>query len=71
MESDASFEARVLEATGLALGDIPRAEANDVLGGHIFVCRGNTYVVAVGYPDGQDEDGAHFWGPSAFRRVDL
>jgi hypothetical protein len=71
MESDASFEARVLEATGLALGDIPRGEANDLLGGCIFARREGTYVLAVGYPDGEDEDGAPVWGPSAFRRVDL
>ena len=71
METLQSFESRVLARTGLALGDIPRGEANDILGGHIFARRGDTYVLAVGYPDREDEDGCPVWGPSAFRRVDL
>lgn len=69
MERADHFEARVLARTGLALGDIPVAKVEELHGGHLFASRGSVLVFAVGYPDGEDEDGNPVWGPSAFRRT--
>lgn len=69
MESDAEFEARVLERTGHRLADMPRLPAEHVLGGHIMCRRGSVYVVTVGYPDYEEEDGTPIY--SSFGVVDL
>lgn len=67
MESE--FEARVLERTGHRLADMPRLPAKYVLGGHIMCRRGNMFVVTVGYPDYEEEDGTPIY--SEFGIVDL
>lgn len=71
MESMISFDARVLEATGLRLADIPAGEPADLLGGSILCRRGDTVIVTSGYPDRED-DGISIWDarPENFRRVD-
>ena len=71
MESAASFEARVKARTGLGLGDLPAAAAEELLGGPLYARRGAVVGCAVGYPDREDETGAPVWGPSAFRRTVL
>ena len=73
IETLGSFENRVLQATGVALRDIPVGDERDVLSGQIFCRRQGTYVVTAGYPAGEDEDGVEFWPttPSSFRVVEM
>jgi len=58
-ETMASFEARVLAATGIPLAAIPetRATTGDTLPGPILVKRDNVYICATGYPVTLVEDG--------------
>ena len=70
-ESFESFSARVLARTGVALNEIAGGTPDNLLGGHIFCARGNTFVVAVGYPSHEDEDGCPVWGAESFRVVNL
>ena len=73
IETLANFENRVLQATGVALQDIPAGNKEDLLQGSILCRRQGTYVVTAGYPAGEDEDGAEFWAPvpSSFRVVEM
>ena len=72
-ESRRSFARRVLEATGVALADIPLGEEGDLLGGQIICRRGSECVVTSGYPTEEDEDGTEIWAPlpESFLRVVL
>lgn len=58
VESDESFAARVLAATGVPLADIPAGDPRDVLGGQIVCRRGPDCVVTFGYATFQDRDAA-------------
>ncbi|MDP3909272.1 MAG: hypothetical protein Q8Q14_02685, partial [Gemmatimonadales bacterium] len=66
-------ERRVFEATGVRLRDIPVGIPDDVIGGKILCRRGDEYVITVGYPDYEDDDGCEVWEPRPenFRRVVL
>ena len=72
-ESHEQFAARVERATGVAFGQISEGDEGDLLGGTIFCRRGPLYVVAVGYPDSDDENGQPCWAPlpENFRRVEV
>lgn len=61
MESQKSFEARTLIATGIELSSIPVVSIN-VAGGTLLLRRENELIFAVGYPD-KEEDGVPIWNP--------
>jgi hypothetical protein len=68
----ANFAARVLERTGRNLEDIFPAGPGALCAAHIVAKdeETNTYVVFVGYPEGEDEEtGQEFWPASALRKI--
>jgi hypothetical protein len=68
----AAFRAFVLERTGSRLEDIFPAGPSELCSAHIVAKDGetNTYVVFVGYPEGEDEEtGQEFWPASALRKI--
>jgi len=67
-----TFEAKVRQATGMTIADIPLGDPVDVLAGQIaaYDASTNTYLVYGGYPH-VGEDGAETWPASSARIVTL
>lgn len=69
-ESLDAFKQRAEASTGVKFDEIPKGEENDLIGGHIFVKRGDLYVVGVDqYPEQDPESGEETF--KEFRVVDL
>lgn len=69
-ESLEAFKQRAEDRTGVKFDDIPKGEENDLIGGHIFVKRGDLYVVGVDqYPEQDPQSGEETY--KEFRVVDF
>lgn len=64
-ETRRAFAARVRRITGVSFRDIPSTiiREGECPPGKILARRGETYLFAVGYPDGEDGDGCEVWDP--------